>query len=387
MTSSRPLSIALLTHSTNPRGGVVHALELGDALTRVGHRVVVHAPETGGRDFFRPSLCDRMAVPASDASGDLADVVEARIEDFVRWFADGANADFDVFHAGDGIGGNALARLAARGLIPGFARTVHHVDDFTDPRLAALQRRSIEGADEIFVVGRHWQRRIAEDFGRRATLVGNGVDLDRFSPTRDESDMKLVARLGAKTGPIFLSLGGIEPRKNSIAVLAAFARVRANLPEARWIVAGGATVLDHGAYRTAFNRAFNDTRLPAGAVEILGTLPQPLMAALYRHADTLVFPSLAEGFGLAVIEAMACGTPVVVSRLEPFTDYLDPDDALWCDPTDPGSIAAAMTASLDGAERPARVARGRTVAARHTWAATAARHLPAYLRLREATLA
>ena len=52
-----PLRIAILTHSTNPRGGVVHALELGDALTRLGHDVTVHAPDPCGAGFFRPTLC------------------------------------------------------------------------------------------------------------------------------------------------------------------------------------------------------------------------------------------------------------------------------------------------------------------------------------------
>ncbi len=58
------------------------------------------------------------------------------------------------------------------------------------------------------------------------------------------------------------------------------------------------------------------------------------MPGLYRLAHALVFASVKEGFGLCVLEAMASGTPVVVSRIAPFVDYLDPSDALWCDPAE-----------------------------------------------------
>ena len=58
------LRIAILTHSTNPRGGVVHALELGDALTRLGHHAVVHAPDPHGAGFFRSTLGQTKPLPA-----------------------------------------------------------------------------------------------------------------------------------------------------------------------------------------------------------------------------------------------------------------------------------------------------------------------------------
>ena len=102
------------------------------------------------------------------------------------------------------------------------------------------------------------------------------------------------------------------------------------------------------------------------------------MPALYRAADVLAFPSLAEGFGLAVIEAMACGTPAIVSRIPPFTEYLGPEDALWAEPHDVASIAAAMEAGLDSCHRAARAARGFAVAARFDWASSARTHLGHY---------
>ena len=91
-----------------------------------------------------------------------------------------------------------------------------------------------------------------------------------------------------------------------------------------------------------------------------------------------------EGFGLVVLEALACGTPAVVSRMAPFTEYLGGADVAWADPLDPVSIAAALCRQLDAladpVERALLVERGRAVAARFTWQAAAERQLAVYHR-------
>ena len=92
----------------------------------------------------------------------------------------------------------------------------------------------------------------------------------------------------------------------------------------------------------------------------------------------VAFPSLQEGFGLSVIEAMASGTPAVVSRIAPFTEYLGPADAFWAEPTETASIGKAFEASLDPRARASRVKRGHAVAARFDWAASARAHVAHY---------
>lgn len=375
------LSIALLAHSTNPRGGVVHALELGEALDRLGHRATVHAPDAKGDGFFRPAACATHCVPAAFVSGGTTALVETRIADYVRHFEDAAHRRFDVFHAQDGISGNALATLKARGLIPGFARTVHHMDTFADPRLAALQHRSIVEADTLFVVSRAWQDRIAETFDRAAALVGNGVDTARFSPAPDGREGPLRTRLGLGAGPVILAVGGIEQRKNTLALLEAFIQLRALHPQAQLVIAGGASLLDHDTYRQSFRHALRASSLPPGAVIITGPLPQADMPALYRIADVLAFPSLKEGFGLVVLEAMASGIPVVAPAIAPFTEYLGADDVAWCDPLVAHSIADALLSALSPALRARLVAAGKRVVAAHGWDETAAAHLTAYAAL------
>ncbi|MBW4023017.1 MAG: MSMEG_0565 family glycosyltransferase [Proteobacteria bacterium] len=378
------LRIAILAHSTNPRGGVVHALEVGDALARLGHHAVVHAPDAAGRGFFRETVCETMAVPAMPADHDTRRMVETRIADYLRHFARPGTTGFDVWHAQDGISANALATLKAAGRIPSFARTVHHVDHFQDQMLAALQDRAIDAADRLMVVSRLWRDWLAAEHGRDAAIVGNGVDLHRFSPRPDATDAILRDRLSLGGDPVFLAIGGVEERKNTIRILQAFARIRPHAPQTRLVIAGGASLLDHGAYQAAFAEALAASGLPEDAVTVTGPMPQSLMPALYRAATLLVFPSLREGFGLVVLEAMASGTLVATAQTEPFVSYLEPEDVFWCDPHDAGSIAAAMRAGAEPDARRIVRARGFARAAGHDWAQVAARHVDAYSTMLEA---
>ncbi|WP_137128663.1 MSMEG_0565 family glycosyltransferase [Rhizobium sp. FY34] len=379
---SRPLRIAMLTHSTNPRGGVVHALHLSEALVVLGHEVVLHAPDAVGKGFFRKARCGSACFSVGPAPAGMTAMVEQRIADYVTYFESPAARDFDIFHAHDGISGNALARLKERRLIDGFARTVHHIDQFSDPRLMVLQRRSIAAADCFFTVSRLWRGVLAAE-GKASVNVGNGVDIARFSPRRGESDARLSARLGLPRGPVFLSIGGVEARKNSVRILKAFTQVRSVRPDAQLVIAGGVSLLDHGAYQSEFRRVLDEHPALGGAVHIIGAVADEDMPALFRLADTLVFPSVTEGFGLVVLEAMASGVPVVVSSIAPFTEYLTPDDALWCDPLDPASIAQAMIQALAEPVRQKLRPRGLQIGARHSWERTAEAHIASYLQLRE----
>lgn len=377
----RGLRIAILTHSTNPRGGVAHCLALAEALSALGHEPVVHAPDPSGRGFFRDAACSTVTVAAQAVSGTTVDLVRARINDYLRHFATPAACDFDVFHAHDGIGGNALATLKHRRLIPGFARTVHHVDSFSDPQLAEWQDRSIREATRLLCVSRTWAEWIRDDLGRQADIVGNGVDLSTFRREPTEADAALRERLGLGVGPVILSVGGFEERKNTAGIIAAFARLRECHPQAQLVVAGGATLLDHAAYRARCRAVLSAAGLALGrGLPVIETDPvaQGDMPALYRVADVLAFPSWKEGFGLCVLEAMACGTPAIVSRQPPFTEYLAATEALFVDPADPEAIAGAMAEALVPDTRARLRAAGPARAAAHSWRTCAERHLDAY---------
>lgn len=382
---TRPLRIAMLSHSTNPRGGVVHAMQLSEALTALGHDVVLHAPDAKGGGFFRTPACGTVGFAVAPARDGMTAMVEQRIAEYVDYFEQPGSRDFDIFHAHDGISGNALATLKQRGMIAGFARTVHHVDSFDDSRLMELQERSIKRADMFFTVSTLWRKLLRETRGLAATVVGNGVDMARFTSATAGQATALRRKLNIPDGPVFLAIGGIEERKNTVRMLEAFRQMRAMSPQAQFVIAGGASLLDHRGYEQKFRTllaAFGDG---ADSVHVLGTVDDADMPALYKMADTLVFASVNEGFGLVLLEAMASGLPVVVSSIAPFDEFLASDDAIWCDPSNPASIAEAMMVSLMPPVREKLLPRGQSIATHHSWPRTATAHLRHYAKLKEAT--
>jgi glycosyltransferase-like protein len=378
---TRPLRIAMLTHSTNPRGGVVHALQLSEALTALGHDVVLHAPDSKGEGFFRPARCKTNPFPVAPAPRDTFAMIEQRIAEYVEYLADAR--DFDLYHAHDGISGNALATLKSRGRIAKFVRTVHHIDDFADARIARLQARSIRDADAWMTVSGLWQDRLRDEFGIKASVCGNGVDCQRFRPEPDGSEPELRRRLGLGAGPIFLAVGGIEERKNTIRILDAFAQIGAMRPDAELVIAGGATLLNHDSYQRAFSRRLAEAGVLGKSVRLTGVIADADMPRLYRLATALVFPSVKEGFGLCVLEALASGVPVIASRIEPFVSYLAPDDAIWCDPFNVTTIADAMALALSAPFAERLRSNGPKVAARFDWRSVAEAHEPQYRELLE----
>ncbi|MFM0504892.1 MSMEG_0565 family glycosyltransferase [Paraburkholderia caffeinilytica] len=377
------LRIALLTHSVNPRGGVVHTLELAAALTALGHDVTVFAPAAPGETLFRLPPCRVIYAPVTLSQSSTVAMVEARIHAFRQTLMEHDAWSFDVLHAQDSISGNALAELKARGLIRGFMRTVHHLDHFDDPRLAAWQRRAYEDAEQVLCVSDTWTREMRSTFGITALTVPNGVDITRFTPDEDAHDALIKRRLGMDGGPIVLSVGGIEARKNTLTLLEAFALVLRTAPAAQLVIAGGASLLDHDVYtRSVLKRAaaLGLSMGPHERVVVTGPLDDAAMPALFRSADVLSMVSLREGFGLVVLEALASGTPVVASAIAPFTEYLDGATCYWANPADIGSIAAALLRALSGS----RIDFDRAVPAllaRFSWAASARRHVDVYRQL------
>ena len=371
------MKIGLLTHSVNPRGGVVHTLELAQALHSSGHAVTVLAPAAPGQSMFRP-VAHRLALVAVDSTPtDLHDMVASRIAAFERHLRALPDLDtFDIWHAHDGIGSNALANLVDARLIGGYVRTVHHLDDFEDARVMRWQRRSVERAARVLCVSPLWCRHLHDAHGIIAVLVSNGVDLARYQPVAGPHDAEVAARWGLRPGaPLWLAVGGIEERKNTLRALHAFVQHKQPRPGAQFVIAGGASLLDHGAYQCRFRDGLAASGV-ADSVVLTGTVPDADMPALFRLADGLLMPSLREGVGLVVLEALASGTPVVVPHEAPFTEYLAADDARWCDPLDPRSIAAAMQHAL---RRPLNGVP--EVCRRYSWQASAQRHIEIYSAL------
>jgi glycosyltransferase involved in cell wall biosynthesis len=117
------------------------------------------------------------------------------------------------------------------------------------------------------------------------------------------------------------------------------------------------------------------------AVTVTGPLDDADMPALFRCADVLAMVSLREGFGLVVLEALACGTPAVASNIAPFTEYLDDSLCCWATPTDPASITDALERVIDGRHRTDFNHAVPALVDRMSWQASARKHLDIYSAL------
>ena len=374
----------MLTYSVRPRGGVVHAIELSRALAARGHQVELVALARPGEGFFRDSgVTERLIPHFPEPERSFDERIAAMADEYREGLRDVlAELHPDVIHAQDCLSGNAALDLRDEGVIPHVLRTVHHVDDFTTPYLVECQRRSIAEPDALLCVSAPWVERIENDFGRRSELVSNGVDARRFRPAatpaerlRDRDDFGFGGR------HVVLAVGGIEPRKGSMTLLESFIALRSDRPDLRplLVVAGGATLFDYRHEVDRFEQRLAEAGI-GGDVRRVGSLPDDEIAALYRAADVFAFPSVKEGFGLAPLEALASGLPVVASDLSVFAGFLtDEQTALLVPVADAPALGSAVARLADDATlRAGLIERGFAVARRYSWDAAAAAHENAY---------
>jgi len=177
---------------------------------------------------------------------------------------------------------------------------------------------------------------------------------------------RLLADLGVR-GPFLLAVGTLEPRKNLPRLLAAFGEVTDELPDHFLVVAGPV------GWGPTLRPTWDSVR-----VKLAGPVGDPVLRALYRTAEGLAYPSLYEGFGLPVVEAMAHGLPVLTSDRSSLPEVAG-DAAVLVDPLDRGAIAKGLVRLVtDSALRRRLADAGPRRAARFTWPATAAGTWAAY---------
>lgn len=195
----------------------------------------------------------------------------------------------------------------------------------------------------------------------------------RFRPQSTATVNDLRARY-TLPGDFLLYVGINKPHKNLVELVKAYAALPAS--SAPLVIAG------------AWDARYPEAKITAQAlglgdrVRFLGPVGEADLPALYAAATAFVFPSRYEGFGLPVLEAMACGTPVACSNVSSLPEIAG-DAALLFDPNDSAAITAALSRLLDGANLRADLReRGMTQAARFTWEQTAAATLAVYRKLR-----
>jgi glycosyltransferase-like protein len=379
----------MLTYSVKPRGGVVHALSVSEALARRGHQPRLFALSRAGEGFFRsPGVPVSLIASPRRPELPFDDGILAMIDDYAAGLRERLpDAGYEIVHAQDCLSANAALRLRDEGLVGSVIRTVHHVDDFRSPSLIACQDRSIADPDAVLCVTEPWVRTLAHDYGVEAQLVSNGVDASRFAPIAEgRGRVAARVRLAAQDRFLILTIGGIEPRKGSIELLEAFARLRARASglSPLLVIAGGATLFDYREEIDRFHQRRVQLGLAAEDVLTLGPQTDAELDGLLAAADAFAFPSHKEGFGLVALEALASGLPLVCSDLEVFGTFLaDGDSALMVPAGDVESLAAALERVAADDRLRARLRRGGdAVVAAHDWDRSALEHERAYARLR-----
>jgi glycosyltransferase involved in cell wall biosynthesis len=245
-------------------------------------------------------------------------------------------------------------------------------------RLRPLIRMGLARACRIICPSEFTRRRTVERFGiapERISVVPLGVAA-RYRPVDPATARRLLSERYGVDAPYFFFAGKLQRSKNITRLLEAYACVNARLPgKLRLVLAGK---------RTEANLNLDEKieRLGGGNVRELGHIREEDLPALYSAATAFVFPSLSEGFGLPVIEAMACGTPVVTSNICSLPEVAG-GDALLVDPCSVESIASAMLKlATDDALAASLSVRGQERAARFTWAETARRTAEIYRQAR-----
>ncbi len=372
-----PLNIGVFTYSTKPRGSVVCAAALAEALGEIGHSVVLYALAKDSVGFFRPLSCPVELIPADPAPATTDALIRQRVSEVAHYVSQ-SPARHDVLHALDCLVANGLIES---GIDIPIVRTVHHLDDFESEYLKTCQQSSIERAAQRISVSETTRRSVLASFGLDIPVIENGVSPMRFGPGDPARVGRLRQRFGiAANAPLILSVGGVERRKNTLRMLLGFADFATHHKEAHWLVVGGATIWDHSDYARGFLRAL--AALPLSIqrrVRLAGVLSEPELDAAYHSADVLLHAATLEGWGLSVLEAMASGTSVAVSEGVPFDEYLDSACATFVEPQSISSITQGLERAYQRKEqvRSAAVAR----AQRYSWRRTATRHAELYRAL------
>jgi glycosyltransferase involved in cell wall biosynthesis len=242
-------------------------------------------------------------------------------------------------------------RLYSRYALPGMARRAQVI--ITD-----------SAATQSDVISR---LHIASD---RTRVIHLGLDHKRFYP-RDpaQAQMSIQQALGIRP-PYLLAIGTLEPRKNLLALLRAYAQLEPDSP--MLVLAGKQGWGNTPLTETAQQLGIQDR------VSFTGFVPDALLPDLYAGAHLFVYPSLYEGFGLPVLEALGCGTPVITSKLSSLPEVAG-DAALLVDPYDIDDLAQQMRNMLFNSDLRAHLrSAGPKQAAQFTWQRTAQQTLAVY---------
>jgi glycosyltransferase involved in cell wall biosynthesis len=229
--------------------------------------------------------------------------------------------------------------------------------------------RAVRSADALVAVSRH----TAEDLLRRTRVRPAKVYVTPLAPALPVTDADVFEVLSRHkiSSPYILSVGTLEPRKNLVRLVRAYRRLATRGAPHTLVLAGPI------GWRPG-ELLVETTKEGPGTIVLTGFVSEGDLDALYRGADTFVYPSLYEGFGLPVLDAMARGVPTIVSTSSSLPEVAG-EAAIPVDPRSVAGIAEALERVTTDVPLAVRLREaGRARAARFTWEETARRTLEVY---------
>lgn len=222
-------------------------------------------------------------------------------------------------------------------------------------------KRSVDCADKIITVSEASKRDIVSHFGieeNRVAVIYNGFDSQLFRLNKLSYDERKRKKIPQR---YILTVGEFSPRKNIEGIIKAFELVRPKYSEYKLVIAGKRGANCDGIFKLYENSRYkNDI--------IFWEMPSDLMlSTLYQCADVFLLPSFYEGFGIPVIEAMACGTPVITSNISSLPE-IGGDAAIYADPYSVENMADELEGLLgDEAKRDALIVAGLKRSSLFSW--------------------
>lgn len=244
----------------------------------------------------------------------------------------------------------------------------HYPDETMPGMLGYLQQvapRSIRRADHVIAVSQATRRDLVTLYGtppEKINVIPPGVDARFYTQHTPDEIAAIRRKYGLPGGPLVLTVGTLQPRKNHLRLVRAFAAIKAR---AALVIAGGKG-WDYETVRDEVGRLGLSDR-----VVFTGFVDNADLPALYRAATVFAYPALYEGFGLPALEAMASGVPVVASNTSSLPEVVG-EAGLTVDPLDVDDITAALDRLLGDASLRAELRKkGTARAAAFTWARAA----------------
>ncbi len=265
--------------------------------------------------------------------------------------------------------------------------TVHDLSFVRDPESATstlrdylnvVVPRSVARADHILADSAATHDDLIELYktpGEKISVLYSGVSLD-FRPVTDSATLNAVrAKYSIGPGPFILAVGTLQPRKNYVRLIQAFSNIKPQTSNLQLVLAGGKGWLYDSIFAEVGRLKLQ------GRVLFPGFVDDADLPALYSAARVLAYASTYEGFGLPMLEAMACGTPVVTSNVSCLPEVAG-GAALCVPPTDVDALAQALTQAVDDESvRADLIAKGFARAREFTWERAARELVGKYQKL------